>query len=171
MNGWKLAAGSFLLLAPAIAAQRAGISDPLELPRFMLACQNLRADVADSTGPESIVVMTESEPSVFIRNIVGAYDSTGRAMFLRIALERKTQGDTSEIIVASFDRNLAVDGVRALALNMIDDGPPTAGTDEEPRLLGPFIRLSTEDANRARHLAEWVWNRRCEPHTALSPPD
>ncbi|MEJ7759048.1 MAG: hypothetical protein WKF55_05595 [Gemmatimonadaceae bacterium] len=159
-------AGSLCLFAGVAVAQDHPSFDPLGLPVLPtpLMCQNFPADTAEArVGLAVTIVMTHGEPGVFIRNIAAGYDSAGRPLALQVAAERKTQDDTSYIFAVRFGPDSSVHGTRAVATNMLGDGSAAADSAAgEPRILVPPSAISEEEGKQARHLALWVWDRRCK---------
>ena len=159
-------AGLLCLFSGFAAAQGVASVDPLGLPEQAgpLICQNVPAEPEDaSRGIAFTIRMTHGVLGVFVRSIVAAYDSSGRPLALGIAAEMKAQADTSHVFAVQFGPNATVEGSRALASNMLSDGSHTEdSTAGEPRLLSPLSRLSDDEKQRARRLADWVWERRCK---------
>lgn len=163
---FAVTAGSLCLFAGVAVAQGHPSFDPLGLPdrSTPLMCQNIPADTAEArVGLAVTIVMTHGDPDVFIRSISAGYDSAGRTLALQVAAEMKTQDDTSYIFAVRFGPDSSVHGTRALATNMLGDGSAAADSAAGgPRFLVPPTAISEEEGKRARHLALWVWNRRCK---------
>lgn len=159
-------AGSLCLFTGVAVAQGHSSFDPLGLPEraTALVCENILADTLKAkAGLAVTIVMTQSEPNVLIRHMVVGYDSAGQPLAMQVEAERKTGRDTSYIFAVLFGPGSSVQGTRALATNMLDDG--SAASDSaagEPRLLEGPSAISEDEGKRARHLAVWVWDRRCK---------